>query len=142
VSAASLDADESDVLTFKVHGERIAVPVVDVAEIIRPRPLTRVPHGPASLLGMINLRGKVLPVVSLAELLGQGAMAPTPSTRVVVVDAGVMVGLLVDEVTALGKASDERRVDVTSVRSRSPLMPCAPPPPQSPSWPRRPAATS
>ena len=66
-------ADDGDVLTFRIAGERYALGVDEVSEIIRPRAITRVPHGPAALLGVTNLRGAVLPVVSLAGLLGGDA---------------------------------------------------------------------
>jgi purine-binding chemotaxis protein CheW len=88
-------------LTIKVGDERFAVPASDVAEVIRPPAVTRVPLGPKSLVGVANLRGAVMPVVSLRALLGTGGEPPT-SPRVIVIDRGAPVGLVIDEVTALG----------------------------------------
>ncbi|WP_174243223.1 chemotaxis protein CheW, partial [Beijerinckia sp. L45] len=80
-------------LVFKVAGERLALAASDVAEIIRPRAVTRVPHGPASLIGVTNLRGTVLPIISLAGLLGHATTAPSPASRIVVMATGAAVGL-------------------------------------------------
>ena len=88
-------------LTVECGGERFALPASGVAEVIRPPAVTRVPLGPSSLVGVANLRGAVMPVVSLRALLGTQARAPA-SPRVVVVDRGAPVGLLIDRVTALG----------------------------------------
>jgi purine-binding chemotaxis protein CheW len=107
-----------DVLTVGVAGEILALPAATVREVLRPAPLTRVPHAPASLLGLSNLRGAVLPVLSLARLLGREAAAPTPASRVVVVDGGAPVGLLVDSVASLGRGADARSVDLPSLLAR------------------------
>ncbi|MDB5395597.1 MAG: chemotaxis protein CheW [Rhodospirillales bacterium] len=103
---------DENVLTFRVGSERLSLPASDVAEIIRPRAMTRVPHSPANLLGVINLRGAVLPVVSLAGLLGHDVAGASPSARIVVTSARPPVGLLVDEVSALTQSAEERKVDL------------------------------
>ncbi len=96
-------------LTVGVAGQRIALPAGAVAEIVRPRPLTRVPHAPESLLGLANLRGAALPVIALSRLLGVEA-AGGVGARIVVIDPGGdpggsgRIGLLVDAVVALGPA--------------------------------------
>jgi purine-binding chemotaxis protein CheW len=87
-------------LTVLVAGEHLSLPMADVAEIVRPRRMTRVPHGPVSLLGLANLRGTVLPVVSLAALLGLPVSPPGPAARIVVTDKGALAGLLVDAVSS------------------------------------------
>ena len=113
---AATSADRGgESLIFKVAGERLALPARDVAEIIRPRAVTRVPHGPPSLIGVTNLRGTVLPIISLARLLGHDAAAPSPGARIVVMATGAAVGLLVDEISALTPASDERRIDLEAL---------------------------
>jgi len=116
--AAPAAGENGDVLTFKVGGEALSLPAGDIAEIIRLRAVTRVPHGPAALLGVTNLRGAVLPVVSLAGLLGRPIAAPEPSSRIVVTGNGRAVGLLVDEVSALTKPRGERGLDLTALLAR------------------------
>lgn len=116
--AAPATGDNGDVLTFKVGGEALSLPASDVAEIIRLRTVTRVPHGPAALLGVTNLRGAVLPVVSLAGLMGRSVAVPAPSSRIIVTGNGKAVGLLVDEVSALSKPHGERGLDLTALLAR------------------------
>jgi len=87
-------------LTVQVGNERFALPASDVMEVIRPPAMTRVPLGPSSLLGVTNLRGAVMPVVSLRRLLGQED-SPSSNARVVVIDRGTPVGLLIDKVASL-----------------------------------------
>jgi purine-binding chemotaxis protein CheW len=90
-------------LTVQVGDERFALPASDVAEVIRPPAMTRVPLGPPSLLGVANLRGAVMPVVSLHRLLGNEVGASS-NARVVVINRGTPVGLMIDRVTSLGEA--------------------------------------
>ncbi len=99
-------ASGAGVLVCRVGGAEVAVPAAQVAEVIRPRPLTRVPLAPAALLGVINLRGVVLPVVSLAHLLGHEAAASGTSVRIVVLAQVPAVGLLVEAVASLTAATD------------------------------------
>jgi purine-binding chemotaxis protein CheW len=93
-------------LTVKVAGQHITLAGGAVAEILRPQQVTRVPLSPPGLLGVANLRGQVLPVVSLAVLLGTADGPATAETRIVVVDDGTVCGLQVDEVLAFGSTPD------------------------------------
>jgi purine-binding chemotaxis protein CheW len=108
----------AEMLQFAVGGAHYALPAAMVAEIIRPRALTRVPHAHASLVGVLNLRGIVLPVLSLASLLGRDAAAAAPGARVVVLDRGAPVGLLVESVTALAAANGVPVVDIEALLAR------------------------
>lgn len=108
-------APSDEVLVFTVGGEKLALAATEVMEIIRPPLLTRVPNGPENLLGVANMRGTVLPVVSLSGLLGTASSSQSRSTRVVVVRGKAPVGLLVDEVAALSTASDARLIALDDV---------------------------
>ena len=99
------------VLSLVAAGERLALPAAEVAEILRVPPVTRVPNAAAALLGVANLRGTVLPVLSLAALLGHAAGPASGAARVVVLAGGAPVGLLVDAVAALGTDDDARRIE-------------------------------
>ncbi|MEE3622434.1 chemotaxis protein CheW [Nitrospirillum sp. BR 11752] len=89
------------VLTFRVGATRLAVPAGAVTEVLRPPPITRVPHAPASLMGIATVRGSVVPVISLSRLLeGDGGAAPEGG-RVLLFDAGEPVALAVNEVGTL-----------------------------------------
>jgi len=80
----------------RVAGEHYALPVERVLEVAELDTLAAVPGAPAEVLGLRNLRGQVLPVISLGAVLGLGGGDPT---RVVVVESGELrAGLRVDEV--------------------------------------------
>lgn len=80
---------------LRVGAERYALPVADVRSIVDMEGLAPVLGMPPSVLGLRALDGALLPVFDLATLLGVAAAAPQ---RIVVVGAGVAVGLAVEEV--------------------------------------------
>jgi purine-binding chemotaxis protein CheW len=81
-------------LCFSASGAALALPAGEVGEILRPLSVSRVPLSAPCLLGVANLRGQVLPVVSAARLLGLDDVPRTASSRVVV-DRARRTGLLV-----------------------------------------------
>ncbi len=95
---ATLEAG-AELISISLRGDLYALDIMAVREIRGWTASTPLPHAPAHVLGMINLRGQVLPVVDLATLLGLGATAPGSSSVVVVAQIGAnQVGLLVDAV--------------------------------------------
>ncbi len=108
-------------LTVELGGERFALPASDVAEVIRRPAVTRVPLGPSSLLGVANLRGAVMPVVSLHKLLGREGL-PSGNARVVVIDRGSPVGLAVDRVASLASSENDdvraRMIDLDALLAK------------------------
>jgi len=109
--------DEEEVLLFEASGDRLALLATEVTEIIRPPAMTRVPHSPPHLLGVANLRGKVIPILSLGGMLGGNAVASSPSTRVIVINGQRPLGILVDRVMTLARASDAKRIDLETLVS-------------------------
>ena len=92
-------------LVCRVGTGTVALLAADVAEVVRVPGCTRLPNAPPSLVGVANLRGAVLPVVSLARLLGQAGSPgpPGPAARVVVMAGPEPAGLLVDAVEVLSR---------------------------------------
>lgn len=88
-------------LTFRVGERAYALPTEDVAEVVRMPAMTRVPQSPDALLGIANLRGAVLPVVSLRGLHGDGPGTTGVATRAIVLEVGAPVALVVDSVDSL-----------------------------------------
>ena len=78
-------------LTFRIEEQLYALRAADVAEVIRVPAIARVPQGPPALLGIANLRGSVLPVAGLRELLGRKAAPGLSSARAIVLDIGAPV---------------------------------------------------
>ena len=89
------------VVVFRITAHRLGVALADVAEILRPPALAKMPLGPKSLLGLANLRGVVLPVLSLRRLLGLADAPTDDATRVIVIDRGAPIGFLVDDLDRL-----------------------------------------
>lgn len=85
-------------LTVWAGDAKVAMAASAVAEVIRGPRVTRMPHGPPSLLGVTHLRGQVVPVVSLTSLLGREARL---TDRVVILQREPPIGLAVDGVEAL-----------------------------------------
>lgn len=96
---------------FRLGDEEYGLPIEQVSSIIRYEPVTPVPHAPASVDGVINLRGHVIPVVNLKRRLLGAAFEPGSTSRIVVAegDSG-MVGLVVDA------ASEVATIDMADVR--------------------------
>lgn len=97
-----LDAGPSgellDVLTFRLAGERFAVELSELKEVLRLSRVTPVPGAPSALLGLIHLRGEIRPVVHLARLLDLPVDETAPPTHVLVVHRrDIEVGLAVLE---------------------------------------------
>ena len=86
-------------VSFHLGGEEYALEILRVQEIIRMMDLTRVPNSPDFVEGVINLRGKVIPVIGLRKRFGMSAKDYDKQTRIVVVEvAGNVVGFVVDSV--------------------------------------------
>jgi len=102
-SSATL-ARTSKYLTFALGGEEYGLDILKVQEIIGIMPITRVPRTPEFVRGVINLRGKVIPVVDLRVKFGIGSAQDTDRTCIVVVQVTgkhgfTVMGTVVDEVS-------------------------------------------
>jgi len=98
-----MDSGTSQYLTFYVGDGEYAISIVRIREILEFSGATRVPGSPPSVLGVINLRGRVVPVIDLTYKFGSSRSAVTPRSCVVLVelDAGgekLVIGLLADAV--------------------------------------------
>jgi purine-binding chemotaxis protein CheW len=85
---------------FHVGGEEFALDILRVQEIIRLQDLTRVPNSPEFVDGVMNLRGKIIPVIALRKRFGLDHVPPDKQTRIVVVEIkGTVLGFVVDSVS-------------------------------------------
>jgi purine-binding chemotaxis protein CheW len=112
---AIASSGEIEVLTFDLNGETFALEAGIVREILDMAPETRVPGAPRFVGGVINFRGKVIPLTNLRLAFGMEAKAATIDSRIVVIELDLdgtptLIGLQTDqvhEVTALDLASSE-----------------------------------
>src|SRR5215208_1936917 len=91
-------------LTFALGREEYGLPVLKVREIIKGMDITHVPQVAAHVLGVINLRGRVIPVIDLRRKFGFAAEEHTERTCIIVAEvdlaqAKVMMGVVVDAVS-------------------------------------------
>ncbi len=87
-------------VSFKIGPEEFGVDITKVQEINRMVDITKVPQAPAYVEGVINLRGKVIPIIDLRKRLGVQLQENDKNTRIVVVDIDSHVmGMIVDSVS-------------------------------------------
>lgn len=87
-------------LTFFLGHEEYGIEILKVFEIIGLLPITPVPRTPKSIKGVINLRGKVIPVMDMRMRFGMDAVEVTDQTCIIVVQAhGTQMGIIVDKVS-------------------------------------------
>lgn len=97
---AQSDSTTKELLTFKLGQQEYALDIMSVREIRGWTKTTPMPHAPAFMRGVINLRGTVLPVMDLAARLGLPPAQTTERNVIIVVKCNVgMTGLLVDAVS-------------------------------------------
>ncbi len=101
------EPDELQLVTFTI-GEEYGVPISQVQEIIRVGNITKVPNSLPYMEGVVNLRGRVLPVLNLRKRLKLPVSDTSKESRIVVIEAGhKTIGLLVDGVSHVIKVSSE-----------------------------------
>lgn len=92
--------EERQLVVFELSSEIYGIDIKTVREIIRMQKITYVPDAPPYVEGMINLRGRVIPVVDLRRRFGLTVADASPEMRILVVDiAGEDIGVIVDAVT-------------------------------------------
>jgi purine-binding chemotaxis protein CheW len=102
-------------VTFLSGDEVFAADMSPVKEIIRVPQVVRVPLAPAALEGLANLRGKVLPIISLRRLFGFPELEHDDSTRALVIDVGQPLGFVVDRVSSVMGVDAGHIEDVGSI---------------------------
>lgn len=111
----SVEVERQQFLSFSLAGGQYGVGILKVKEILQYEPVTRVPGTPASVRGVVNLRGAVVPVIDLAVKFGLGEAPVTKWTCILIVESAfggekAVVGIVADavsEVIELGPADVE-----------------------------------
>jgi purine-binding chemotaxis protein CheW len=93
----------SQYITFRLGDELFAIDVINVREVLELSQVTKVPASPAYLRGVVNVRGKAIPVADLRAKFGLPSTADTPETRIVVMEIEIdgestVVGGIADRV--------------------------------------------
>lgn len=95
-------------LAFGLAGERFALPLGSVREILKIAPVTEVPRARPYVLGILSVRGRITTVIDLRRRLRMPPAEETKQSRILLVDAGEeVIGLLVDEVHQVYRLHEE-----------------------------------
>lgn len=100
--------EELQLVSFKLGDEEFAIDIGRVQEINRMMKITKVPNSPEFIEGVVNLRGKIVPVVNLRERLGLAKKEEDTKTKIIVTDINnSLIGFIVDEVNEVLRISKE-----------------------------------
>ena len=101
-------SDEAlQLVTFRLGNEEFGIDIRKVQEINRMIDITRIPNAPPYVEGVVNLRGKIIPIVSLRTKLGLGEADRDKATRIMVVEIeGSILGFIVDSVSEVLRIQD------------------------------------
>ncbi|WP_319759914.1 chemotaxis protein CheW [Maridesulfovibrio sp.] len=114
---ATLDAELIQLVTFSIGEEEFGVDILKVQEIIRTMEITKVPRAPQFVEGVINLRGKVIPIIDLRSKFGLQFREHDQHTRIIVIEINDMiVGFVVDSV------SEVLRIPASTVEPPPPVV--------------------
>jgi purine-binding chemotaxis protein CheW len=117
MAATEVLVQEEQLVVFELTDEVYGVDISRVHEIIRMAQITRVPRAPDFVEGVINLRGKVIPVIDLQKRFGLGSGGRSKASRIVVVDVeDNTIGMIVDGV------SEVLRLPVSAIEPPSPIV--------------------
>ncbi|MDA9019801.1 chemotaxis protein CheW [Flavimaricola sp.] len=122
-TAEIFQSDTRELVTFRVDEQDFCVDIMAVREIRGWTPATILPHAPPYVLGVINLRGTVVPIVDLASRLGLPPSVPDPRHVIVIAVVGPQtVGFLVSAVSdimSVSRQSIQPTPDITSESTRA-----------------------
>lgn len=104
LDAALRTQSELQLVSFKVDTQEFAVPIIAIQEVIRAVAPTRLPKAPMYVEGVINLRGRVTPLITLRTMLGLGGDATGDRFIIVCSHQGLQVGMIVTAVVTMYRA--------------------------------------
>ncbi len=111
------DAELMQLVTFSIGEEEFGVDILKVQEIIRTMEITKVPRAPQFVEGVINLRGKVIPIIDLRRRFGLTTRGHDKHTRIIVIElSNMIVGFVVDSV------SEVLRIPASTVEPPPPVV--------------------
>ncbi len=107
-----------ELIAFRIGDQEFCVNIMSVREIRGWTPATPMPHAPAYMMGVINLRGAVLPIIDLSARLGMKEAEPTARHVIIVAQVKTkIVGLLVEAVSDILTITDDNIQPVPEVSS-------------------------
>lgn len=112
------EAQYSRFLTFNIDEEVFGIEIEYVTEIIGIQKITKIPQTKAYIKGIINLRGRIIPVIDMRLKFGNEEIAYNDRTCIIVIDTdNMLVGLIVDQVDEVLTIEDENIADPPNQKS-------------------------
>jgi purine-binding chemotaxis protein CheW len=108
IQRAGIQGRSIQLVVFTLGGEEYGVPINYVREIIRKPEITHMPNAPMFILGVINLRGQIIPIISLHTRFNLGDVGTTETKIVIVEYASLQVGMEVNEVSEVLTLDSDR----------------------------------
>ena len=101
INSTNFSGDTLEIIAFRLHDQEFCVKTTTIREIRGWAPSTPIPHAPKDVVGVMNLRGTVIPIIDLAYKLGMQSTAANERSAIVVTEVrNMIIGMLVDRVTA------------------------------------------
>ncbi|MDO9416247.1 chemotaxis protein CheW [Pararhizobium sp.] len=98
--AQQMSGQTLEIIAFRLHGQEFCVKTTTIREIRGWAPSTPLPHSPPDVLGVMNLRGSVIPIIDLACKLGMAQTIANERSAIVVAEVhNMVIGLVVDRVS-------------------------------------------
>lgn len=105
-------------IEFSLGKENYAIPLLMVQEVIPPMSLTKIPQSPSYFLGMINLRGQVIPIIDLRLKLKISPKDNREDTVIIININSMSVGICVDSVNTVLNIAKENIADVPEIEGQ------------------------
>ncbi len=105
-SFAEATEHETQVVTFQLAKEEYAIDILQVQEIVMMTKITRMPKAPHFIEGIVNLRGQMIPIIDMRKRFSLGEGVHDADTRIIIVDIGEIVGMVVDGVRDVIRLAD------------------------------------
>jgi purine-binding chemotaxis protein CheW len=100
INSTSFSGDTLEIIAFRLHDQEFCVKTTTIREIRGWAPSTPIPHAPADVIGVMNLRGSVIPIIDLAFKLGMKSTLANERSAIVVAEVhNMVIGMLVDRVS-------------------------------------------
>ena len=100
INSTSFSGDTLEIIAFRLHDQEFCVKTTTIREIRGWAPSTPIPHAPADVIGVMNLRGSVIPIIDLAYKLGMKSTVANERSAIVVAEVhNMVIGMLVDSVS-------------------------------------------
>lgn len=100
INSVSYGDENLEIIAFRLHDQEFCVKTTTIREIRGWAPSTPIPHAPADVIGVMNLRGSVIPIIDLAYKLGMKSTVANERSAIVVAEVhNMVIGMLVDRVS-------------------------------------------